>query len=61
MVSASASLKAAGASLDQGNVRGAFNKWQNLTHKKGVQNKDWKGLSESLDDVGKFKSEDEEE
>ena len=61
MVSVSASLKLAAASLDQGNVRGAFNKWQNLTHKKGVNHKDWKGLSESLDDVGKFKSGDEEE
>jgi len=61
MVAVSASLKLAAASLDQGNVRGAFNKWQNLTHKKGVNHKDWKGLSESLDDVGKFKSGDEEE
>jgi len=61
MLSAAATLNLAAASLDEGNVKGAFNKWKNLTHKKGKQFKDWTGLSESFDDVGKFKTQDEEE
>lgn len=61
MLGAAVSLNLAAASLDDGNVRGAFNKWKNLTHPKGKQSKDWKGLSESIDDVGKFKQRDEEE
>ena len=35
----------------------AFNKWKNLTHSKGKQNKDWKALSESLDQAGSFPEE----
>ena len=61
MLGAAASLNLAAASLEEGNVRAAFNKWKNLTHAKGKQAKDWKGLSESIDDVGKFKQRDEEE
>lgn len=61
MLGAAASLNLAAASLEDGNVKNAFNKWKNLTHAKGKQAKDWKGLSESIDDVGKFKQRDEEE
>jgi len=61
MLGAAATLNLAAASLEDGNVRSAFNKWKNLTHAKGKQAKDWEGLSESLDDVGKFKQRDEEE
>ncbi len=61
MLGAAASLNLAAASLEDGNVKSAFNKWKNLTHAKGKQAKDWKGLSESIDDVGKFKQRDEEE
>lgn len=61
MLGAAASLNLAAASLDEGNVKNAFNKWKNLTHSKGVQSDDWKNLSASLDDIGKFKSEEDEE
>ena len=61
MLGAAVSLNLAAASLEDGNVKSAFNKWKNLTHAKGKQAKDWKGLSESIDDVGKFKQRDEEE
>ena len=54
LLGASASLNVAAASLDEGNVKVAFNKWKNLTHSKGKQNKDWKALSESLDQAGSF-------
>jgi len=64
MLGAATSLNLAAASLDDGNVKSAFNKWKNLTHPKGKQNQDWKGFSESVDDIGKFKQQkqqDEEE
>ena len=61
MLGAAASLNVASLYLEDGNVRGAMNKWRNLTHKKGRQSKEWKGLTESLDDVGKFKKREEEE
>ncbi len=64
MLGAVTSLNLAAASLDDGNVKSAFNKWKNLTHPKGKQNQDWKGFSESVDDIGKFKQQkqqDEEE
>jgi len=61
MLSAAASLNVASLYLEDGNVRGAMNKWRNLTHKKGRQSKEWRGLTESLDDVGKFKKREEEE
>ena len=61
MLGAAVSLNLAAVSLEDGNVKNAFNKWKNLTHKKGKQSSDWKGLSESIDDVGKFKQRDEEE
>jgi len=57
LLGASASLNVAAASLDEGNVKVAFNKWKNLTHNKGKQNKDWKALSESLDQAGSFPEE----
>ena len=57
LLGASASLNVAAASLDEGNVKVAFNKWKNLTHNKGKQNKDWKALSESLDQAGRFPEE----
>ena len=60
MLSAAASLNVAASSLDEGNVKGAFNKWKNLTHRKGKQNESWKGLSESLDQAGSFTHEEEE-
>lgn len=59
LLGASASLNVAAASLDEGNVKVAFNKWKNLTHSKGKQNKDWKALSESLDQAGSFPEQDE--
>ncbi len=60
LLGAAASLNLAAASLDEGNVKGAFNKWKNLTHKKGKQHKDWSGLSQSLDQAGNFAKEEEE-
>ena len=59
LLGASASLNVAAASLDEGNVKVAFNKWKNLTHSKGKQNKDWKALSESLDQAGSFPEQEE--
>jgi len=59
MLGAAASMNVAAASLDEGNVKVAFNKWKNLTHRKGKQNKDWKGLSESLEQAGNFPEEEE--
>ena len=59
MLGAAASMNVAASSLDEGNVKVAFNKWKNLTHKKGKQNKDWLGLSESLDQAGSFPDEEE--
>lgn len=59
MLGAAASLNVAASSLDEGDVKSAFNKWKNLTHRKGKQNKDWKGLSASLDQAGKFPEEEE--
>ena len=59
MLGAAASMNVAASSLDEGNVKVAFNKWKNLTHRKGKQNKDWLGLSESLDQAGSFPNEEE--
>ena len=59
MLGAAASMNVAASSLDEGNVKVAFNKWKNLTHRKGKQNKDWLGLSESLDQAGRFPDEQE--
>ena len=59
MLGAAATMNVAAASLDEGNVKVAFNKWKNLTHRKGKQNKDWLGLSESLDQAGNFPDEEE--
>ena len=59
MLGAAASMNVAASSLDEGNVKVAFNKWKNLTHRKGKQNKDWLGLSESLDQAGRFPDEEE--
>ena len=46
----------AAASLDESNVK-VPNKWKNLTHSKGKQIRDWKALSESLDQAGSFPEE----
>jgi hypothetical protein len=59
LLGAAATLNVAAASLDEGNVKVAFNKWKNLTHRKGKQNKDWIGLAESLDQAGNFPEEEE--
>jgi hypothetical protein len=59
MLGAAASMNVAATSLDEGNVKVAFNRWKNLTHRKGKQNKDWKGLSESLEQAGNFPDEEE--
>ena len=59
MLGAATSLNVAASSLDEGDVKVAFNKWKNLTHRKGKQNQDWKGLSESLEQVGDFPDEEE--
>ena len=59
MLGAATSMNVAAASLDEGNVKVAFNKWKNLTHRKGKQNKDWIGLSESLNQAGVFPDEEE--
>ena len=59
LLGASTSLNVAAASLDEGNVKVAFNKWKNLTHSKGKQNKDWKALSESIEQAGSFAEEEE--
>ncbi len=59
MLGAAATMNVAAASLDEGNVKVAFNKWKNLTHRKGKQNQDWRGLSESLDQAGSFVDEEE--
>jgi len=59
LLGAATSLNVAAASLDEGDVKLAFNKWKNLTHRKGKQHKDWKGLSESLDQAGDFIDEEE--
>ena len=59
ILGAATSMNVAAASLDEGNVKVAFNKWKNLTHRKGKQNKDWLGLSESLDQAGNFPDEEE--
>ncbi|MDP6212369.1 MAG: hypothetical protein QGF32_02280 [Candidatus Thalassarchaeaceae archaeon] len=59
LLGAAASMNVAAASLDEGNVKVAFNKWKNLTHRKGKQNKDWRGLSESLNQAGNFPEEEE--
>ena len=59
MLGAAATMNVAAASLDEGNVKVAFNKWKNLTHRKGKQHEDWLGLSESLDQAGSFVDEEE--
>ena len=59
ILGAATSMNVAAASLDEGNVKVAFNKWKNLTHRKGKQNQDWLGLSESLDQAGRFPDEEE--
>ena len=59
MLAAAASMNLAATSLDEGNVKVAFNKWKNLTHRKGKQNVEWKGLSESLEQAGSFPDEEE--
>ena len=59
ILGAATSMNVAAASLDEGNVKVAFNKWKNLTHRKGKQNQDWLGLSESLDQAGRFSDEEE--
>ena len=59
LLGAATAMNVAAASLDEGNVKVAFNKWKNLTHRKGKQNKDWLGLSESIDQAGSFSDEEE--
>jgi hypothetical protein len=59
LLGAATAMNVAAASLDEGNVKVAFNKWKNLTHRKGKQNKDWLGLSESIDQAGSFADEEE--
>jgi len=59
LLGAAATMNVAASSLDEGNVKSAFNKWKNLTHRKGKQNKDWIGLSQSLDQAGNFPEEEE--
>ena len=59
LLGAASALNLAAASLDEGNVKGAFNKWKNLTHRKGKQHAHWTGLSESLDQAGSFAEEEE--
>ena len=61
MLNAASTMNVAATSLDQGNVKGAFNKWKNLTHRKGKLFNDWKGLSGSMEQMGKFDQEIEEE
>ena len=61
MLNAASTMNVAATSLDQGNVKGAFNKWKNLTHRKGKLFKDWQGLSGSMEQMGKFDQEIEEE
>ena len=61
MLNAASTMNVAATSLDQGNVKGAFNKWKNLTHRKGKLFVDWQGLSGSMEQMGKFDQEIEEE
>ena len=61
MLNAASTMNVAATSLDQGNVKGAFNKWKNLTHRKGKLFNDWQGLSGSMEQMGKFDQEVEEE
>ena len=61
MLNAASTMNVAATSLDQGNVKGAFNKWKNLTHRKGKLFNDWQGLSGSMEQMGKFDQEIEEE
>ena len=61
MLNAASTMNVAATSLDQGNVKGAFNKWKTLTHRKGKLINDWQGLSGSMEQMGKFDQEIEEE
>lgn len=61
MLNAATTMNVAASSLDQGNVKGAFNKWKNLTHRKGKLFSDWQGLSGSMEQMGKFDEETKEE
>ena len=61
MLNAASTLNVAATSLDQGNVKGAFNKWKNLTHRKGKLHTDWKGLSVSIEQMGNFDEDSHEE
>jgi|TARA_B100000959_G_C14993363_1_gene629029 hypothetical protein len=61
MLNVATNLNVAAASLDQGNVKGAFNKWKNLTHRKGKLHSHWRGFSTSLDLMGNFDQDIEEE
>ncbi len=60
MLGASVTLNLAATSLEEGNVKSAFGKWKNLTHEKGKQATHWKELSESMDEMGNFKTDEEE-
>ena len=60
MLGASVTLNLAATSLEEGNVKSAFGKWKNLTHEKGKQSLHWKELSESIDQMGNFKTDEEE-
>ena len=60
MLGASVTLNLAATSLEEGNVKSAFGKWKNLTHEKGKQTTHWKELSESMDEMGNFKTDEEE-
>ena len=60
MLGATVTLNLAASSLEEGNVKSAFGKWKNLTHEKGKQAIHWKELSESMDEMGNFKTDEEE-
>ena len=60
MLGATVTLNLAASSLEEGNVKSAFGKWKNLTHEKGKQANHWKELSESMDEMGNFKTDEEE-
>jgi len=61
LLSASASMNIAATALEDGDVKTSFDRWSMLTAEKGKEAEKWKGLSNSLSDIGNFNSTDGEE
>ncbi len=61
LLSASAAMNIAATALEDGDVKTSFDRWGALTSPDGKDSEKWRGLSDSLSDIGNFEDGAEEE